>query len=257
MRARVIEAVNPLGWLVVGAAVGLWELLIVTGVIDFEYMPPPSEIAVSLADLASSGVLAESVGHTLEVTLVSSGIAIAFGIAFGAALGLLDPVRRYTQGTIDVLRTIPVVALMPVALLIWGPGAKAEIIVASFGAAWPITLNTAAGVRLVHPIKRDVARTFRLSRSEALRKIVFPVAMPSILVGARLAVVTALVISIVAEMLISPEGIGYGLVFSQQALQSDEMWAYAVVAGIMGYLLNVLLLQLVRRGGANMGERGA
>jgi ABC-type nitrate/sulfonate/bicarbonate transport system permease component len=109
----------------------------------------------------------------------------------------------------------------------------------------------------VHPIKRDVARTFRLSRAETLRKIVFPVAMPSVLVGARLSVVTALVVSIVAEMLISPNGVGYGLVFSQQALQPGDMWAYAVVAGIMGYLLNVVLVQIVRRGGANMGEVAA
>jgi ABC-type nitrate/sulfonate/bicarbonate transport system permease component len=184
--------------------------------------------------------------------LIASGIALVAGVILGAAIGLLKPVRTYTQGTVDVLRTIPTVALMPVALLVWGTGAKSEIIVAAFAAMWPITLNTAAGVSRVHPLKRDVARTFRLSRTETLRKIVFPVAMPAILVGARLSVVTALVVSIVAEMLINPEGIGYGLVFSQQALQPDDMWAYAVVAGIMGYLLNVLLVTIVRRGGADM-----
>ena len=253
-RARVIEAVNPLGWLVVAVAIGLWQLLIVSGVIDFTYMPPPSEIASSAADLASSGALGDAVWHTLGVTLASSAIAICLGVAFGAALGLIEPLRTYTLGTIDVFRTIPVVALMPVALLIWGPASKTEIIIASFGAVWPVMLNTAAGVRRVHPIKRDVARTFRLSRLDGFRKIVVPVAMPSILVGARLSVVTALVVSIVAEMLINPQGVGYGLVFSQQALQPDEMWAYAVVAGIMGYLLNVLLVQLVRRGPGNVQE---
>jgi ABC-type nitrate/sulfonate/bicarbonate transport system permease component len=256
MRARVIEAVNPLGWLVVAIAIGLWELLIATSVINFDYMPPPSEIVGSARELASSGVLADSVWHTTKVTLIASGVALVIGVSLGAAVGLLRTVRTYTQGTIDVFRTIPVVAVMPVALLVWGTGAKSEIIVASFAATWPITINTAAGVGRVHPIKRDVARTFRLSRTETLRKIVFPVAMPAILVGARLSVVTALVVSIVAEMLINPEGIGYGLVFSQQALQSGDMWAYAVVAGIMGYLLNVLLVQIVRRGGANMGEVG-
>lgn len=252
MRKRIIEAVNPLGWLVVALAIGLWELLIATGVIDFDYMPPPSEIFGSAQELATSGELGDAVAHTLQVTLIASGIALAVGVIVGAAIGLIKPVRTYTQGTIDVLRTIPTVALMPVALLVWGTGAKSEIIVAAFAAVWPITLNTAAGVGRVHPIKRDVARTFRLSRSETLRKIVFPVATPAILVGARLSVVTALVVSIVAEMLINPEGIGYGLVFSQQALQPDAMWAYAVVAGIMGYLLNVLLVMIVRRGGANM-----
>jgi ABC-type nitrate/sulfonate/bicarbonate transport system permease component len=256
MRARVIEVVNPLGWLVVVVAIGLWQLVIETGVVNFDYMPPPSEIFDSAQGLASSGVLADSVWHTLQVTLIASGIALVVGVMLGSAVGLIRQVRTYSQGTIDVLRTIPVVAIMPVALLVWGTGSKSEIIVASFAATWPIAINTAAGVERVHPIKRDVARTFRLSRGETLRKIVFPVAMPAILVGARLSVVTALVVSIVAEMLISPNGIGYGLVFSQQALQPGDMWAYAVVAGIMGYLLNVVLVQIVRRGGANMGEAG-
>ena len=257
MTRRIVDVVNPLGWLVVVAAIALWQVLIETGVIDFDYMPPPSEIFASGRDLASSGELGDAVWHTTKVTLTASAIALVVGIALGAAVGLIDVVRTYTQGTIDVLRTIPVVAIMPVALLVWGTGAKAEIIVASFAATWPIAINTAAGVGRVHPIKRDVARTFRLSRVETLRKIVIPVATPAILVGARLSVVSALVVSIVAEMLINPAGIGYGLVFSQQALQPGQMWAYAIVAGIMGYLLNVVLVQIVRRGGANMGEVGA
>ena len=110
-----------------------------------------------------------------------------------------------------------------------------------------------AGVQNVHPVKRDVARSFRLSRFQTLRKITLPVATPAILIGARLAVVNALVVAIVAEMLINPDGVGWGLVFSMQALKPEDMWAYAVVAGIMGYLLNAILLYAVRRGGANMG----
>lgn len=252
---RIIEAVNPLGWAVVILAIGLWELLIDTKVIDFQYMPPPSDIVTGFRELVSSGEMGRAVLHTTESALLSSAIGMLIGIALGAAVGLLNGVRIYTSGSIDVLRTVPTVALMPVALLVWGAGMKSEIIVATYAATWPMLINTAAGVRGVHPVKRDVARTFRLSRPDVLRKVVFPVATPAILVGARLAVVNALVVAIVAEMLISPYGIGYGLVFAQQSLHPEQMWAYAVVAGIIGYLANVALMQMVRRGGANMGAQ--
>jgi ABC-type nitrate/sulfonate/bicarbonate transport system permease component len=252
-RRRIIETVNPLGWLVVVLIIVLWQVLIDAKVLDFDYMPPPSEIANGFADLVSSGEMGDAVWHTLTVTLVASAIGIAVGVLYGAALGLVEAVRIYSMGTVDFLRTVPVVALMPVGLLVWGASSETEIIVASYAAAWPIVINTMAGVQGVHPVKRDVARSFRLSRIDTLRKIVFPVATPAILVGARLSVVTALVVAIVAEMLINPEGVGYGLVFAMQSLQPENMWAYAVVAGIMGYLLNAVLVYGVRRGGANMG----
>jgi NitT/TauT family transport system permease protein len=252
-RHRVIEAVNPLGWLVVVLVIVLWQVLIDTKVIDFNYMPPPTEIASAFSALVSSGEMGEAVWHTLTVTLVASAIGIGVGVIYGAALGLVDAVRSYSMGTVDFLRTVPVVALMPVALLVWGASSKTEIIVASYAATWPLVINTMAGVQGVHPVKSDVARSFRLSRVETLRKIVLPVATPAILVGARLSIVTALVVAIVAEMLVNPEGVGYGLIFGMQSLQPEEMWAYAVVAGIMGYVLNAVLVYGVRRGGANMG----
>ncbi|HKZ15639.1 MAG TPA: ABC transporter permease subunit [Solirubrobacterales bacterium] len=249
----MIQAVNPLGWMVVLAIIALWQLLIEVGIINFDYTPPPTEIADGLGHLVASGEMGEAVVHTLTVTVVASAIAIAAGVTLGAALGLVKPVRTYSIGTVDFLRTVPVVALMPVALLVWGASSKAEIIVASYAAGWPVVVNTMAGVQSVHPLKRDVARSFRLSRSETLYKIVLPVATPAILIGARLAIVSALVVAIVAEMLINPDGVGWGLVFSMQSLKPENMWAYAVVAGWMGYLMNAILVYAVRRGGANMG----
>ena len=252
-RRRLIEAINPLGWLVVILAIVLWQIVIEAGIVNFEYTPPPSEIASSFGHLVSSGEMSDAVWHTLKVTLISSAIAIVVGMAFGALLGLVGAVRTYSMGSVDFLRTVPVVAMMPVALLVWGASSKSEIIVASYAALWPIVINTMAGVEGVHPIKRDVARSFRLSRLDTFRKIVFPVATPAILIGARLSIVTALVVAIVAEMLINPQGVGHGLVFAMQSLQPNEMWAYAVAAGIMGYILTALLVYGVRRGGANMG----
>jgi sulfonate transport system permease protein len=255
--SRVRRALNPTGVAVVVCAIGLWQLLVVTNVLDFSFLPAASEVATSLVDLAKSGDLASDVGHTLWVTLVASAIAMVVGVALGLAVGLVPVVRTYSMASIDFLRTLPVTAMIPAVLLIWGPTARAEIIAATYAATWQILVNTAGGVRSVHPRLRDVARTFQLSRGETVRKVIIPAAMPAILVGARLAIVTALVVAIVAEILINPEGIGWGLVEGQQALQPAITWAYAVVAGVLGYLLNALLVWGVRRalpgGGANIG----
>jgi sulfonate transport system permease protein len=253
MNRRLISRVNPLGWLTLAVVVGIWQVVISTRLIHFQYTPSPSEVANGFASLVSSGAMGAAVWHTTQVALIAGGIATGLGVLLGTAVGLSPLVRLFTIGTIDFLRTVPVVALMPVALLVWGTSSKAEIIVASYAALWPVTLNTTAGVRGVHPLKRDVARTFRLSRFDMLSKIVLPAATPSILVGLRLSIVTALVVAIVAEMLINPHGIGYGLVFTQSALRPNETWAYAIVAGVMGLVSNLFLLQIVRRVGTSMG----
>lgn len=251
--SRLIARINPLGWLTIAVVIGAWQLVIATGAIHFQYTPSPSEVASGFGSLVSSGAMGTAVWHTMKVTLIAGGIATVLGVFLGTAVGLSPLVRLFTNGTIDFLRTVPVVALMPVALLVWGTSSKAEIIVASYAALWPVTLNTTAGVRGVHRLKRDVARTFRLSRADTLSKIVLPAATPSILVGLRLSIVSALVVAIVAEMLINPQGIGYGLVFTQSALRPNETWAYAIVAGLMGLVLNLLLLRIVRRVGTRMG----
>jgi sulfonate transport system permease protein len=237
---------NLAGWAVVVTVTALWQLVVVAGVLEYDYVPAPDEVASALGTLVGSGELQSALGHTLGTALLASAIAIALGIVMGLAIGLSDTVRTYFLATVDVLRTVPVVALMPVALLIWGAGARTEVVVAAYAALWPILVNTAGAVRTVHPRLRDVAATFRLSRREMLLKIVVPAAAPSMLVGARLAVVSALVIAIVAEMLISSTGLGWGLVESQQALQPARMWAYAIVCGILGYLLNLCLVRAVR-----------
>jgi len=254
---RFKQALNPSGAAVVVGAIALWQLLVETKVLDFSYLPAPTDVADALVDLAESGELATAVGHTLWVTLVASGIAMAVGIALGLAVGLMHVVRTYSMASIDFFRTLPVTAMVPAVLLIWGPTARAEIIAATYAATWQIVVNTAGGVRSVHPRLHDVARTFQLTRGEMVRKVIIPAAMPAILVGARLAIVTALVVAIVAEMLLNPEGVGWGLVEGQQSLQPAVVWAYAVVAGILGYVLNAVLVWAVRRalpgGGANIG----
>jgi sulfonate transport system permease protein len=243
---RAIHAVNPAGWLVVLAAVGLWQVLVDTKVLDLDYLPAPSGVAEGFGKVYDSGELASTIGHTLGTTVAATAVALTVGVLGGALIGAVPQLRVLTLASLDVLRTLPVVALMPVTLLVWGPSATSELVVAAWSAMWPVLINTAGGVAAVHARLHDVAASFRLTPLDKLRKITIPAAMPQILVGARLAVINALIVGIVAEMLINPQGLGWALVKTSQGLQPEQMWAWAVITGVIGYLLNAILVRGVR-----------
>ncbi|MGW4332004.1 ABC transporter permease [Rhodococcus koreensis] len=241
-RPRVVGLIVPL------TAIAVWQLLVSADVLDYEYLPAPREVADALDDLVRSGELADDLAHTLGVALAAAVITLTVGGALGLLIGLVPTLRTYLMASIDVLRTIPAVALVPVAVLTFGPAVTTELILAVYAALWPVLIHTAAGVAAVHPRQYDVARTLHIPRAATVRKVVIPAVVPAWLVGARVAAVVALLVAIAAEMISSPRGLGGGLIESLNALAPARMWAYALVAGIVGYLLNTALREVVRSG---------
>ena len=238
---------NLSGLLVPLAAIAGWQMLVSTKLLDYEYLPAPSEVVAALVVLVKSGrELVADLAHTLGVALLAAAITLTVGGALGLAIGLLPTLRRYVMASIDFLRTIPAVALVPVAVLTLGPAVTTELMLAVYAALWPIVLNTAGGVAAVHPRQYDVARMFHFSPATTVRKIVIPAAVPAWLVGARLAAVIGLLVAIVAEMIMYPRGLGGGLIESLNALAPARMWAYALVCGVVGFLLNAGLRRAVR-----------
>lgn len=247
MSSDHLSRINLAGIAVSGSIVLGWQLLVSTRILDFTYLPPPTEVFSSMVTLLTSGSTYADVFHTLSVTVVSSALAIVIGISLGTAVGLITPLSVWTLGTIDVLRTLPMIGLMPVALLLIGATVTSEIILATIGATWPLLVNTMGGVQQVKPRLLEVARMFRLSRRSTTLKVIIPSALPQVLVGARLAIVTAFVIAIVAEMLVSAQGLGWQMMLAQSALDPGRVWAYAMIAGILGYLLNFALVEGLNR----------
>jgi sulfonate transport system permease protein len=234
------------GFVVPLAAVAGWQVLKSVGLLDYEYLPSPRELLAAVVDLVRGGELVDDIAQTLGVAIVAAAISVAVGAALGLAIGLIPAVRRYSMASIDFLRTIPAVALVPVAVLTFGPVRTAEVTLATYAALWPVVLHTAGGVAAVHPRQYDVARMLHLRPVTTVRKIVIPAAVPAWLVGARMAVIIALLVAIVAEMMTSSRGLGGGLTESMNALAPARMWAYAVVCGILGLVLNAGVRRSVR-----------
>ncbi len=225
-----------------------WQLLTSAGVLDLEFLPPPVEIGRALAVEVMDGELPVDLAHTVAVVLIATAVAGVVGGGLGVALGLVPALRIHVAASFDFLRTIPAIALMPIALLLLGPGPSTELLLAAYAATWPVLVTTAGGVAGVPDRLRDVARTLRLSAARTVGRIVVPAAAASWLAGARVAAIVALHVTVVAEMVMSPAGLGGGLVESLQGLNPPRMWAYVVVCGLVGILLQGLLRRLVPLG---------
>jgi len=243
--ATLTARINGAGLVTLLVCATLWEALVRGGAVQYAYLPAPTAIIAGLFELMKTGQLWADTAHTLQAVIMGWAIAVAIGIVLGLLLGVSPTLRRYSLATIEVLRPMPGIAFVPVALLLFGFSLNTELVVIVLPALWPVLINTMGGVAGVHPRLFEVGATFRLSRASVVGKIVIPAALPSILVGLRLSLTLALVLAIVAEMVGNPTGLGYAVVRDQQALRPSLMFADVLVIGILGILLNQVLMQII------------
>lgn len=254
--SRWVGRLNLPGIGVLLAVLACWELLVRGGLITFDYLPPPSKIVAALGDLAGAGLF-EQLRHTTIATLVAWASAMVVGTALGFAIGLSQLVWRFSMASVETLRTVPVVALVPVALVVFGPGFSAETVIAAYAALWPVVISAVAGARSVPARRLDVGRQLQLSRWQMIRAIVVPTALPVLLAGSRVALDISLIVTVLAEMIGNPEGLGQGIVEMQMALQPEQMWAYVTLAATLGVALNAALVIGARQGLRRFVQVGA
>lgn len=246
MRELITRRVNLLGTATFLAALLIWELAIHAGLLTFRYLPPPSDIVGGLGELISTGELQENLQHTLTAALSGWLLAALAGVTLGALLGLFRPMWRYSMASVEALRALPIVAFVPVAVLIFGFTKQMEIVVAFYAGLWPILLNSYAGMRSLDGRLEEVSRVMGLSPAASYWKLRLPAATPSIMVGLRLGLSISLILTLVAEMVGNPAGLGFALIQKGQALQPAQMFAYVVVIGVCGIILNGALVALGR-----------
>jgi sulfonate transport system permease protein len=238
---RILARINWLGLATIALGFALWEIALRAGLAQYQNLPAPSAIAGGLAEIVGNGQLLAGALHTLTSVLVGWVTAVVIGVVFGLLLGASAMLRRYSLASIEVLRPMPGIAFAPVALLLFGFSLQMELMVIVLPALWPVLIGTMGAVMGVHARLFEVARTFRLSRGESLRKVMLPAALPGILVGARLSLTLALVLAVVAEMVGNPAGLGYAVVREQQAMRPDLVFAYVAAIGALGMILNAAL----------------
>jgi ABC-type nitrate/sulfonate/bicarbonate transport system permease component len=214
------------------------------------YFPPPSRWWTGVADLAARGRLWPALAATLLSFAYGLAVAALMGGALGLLIGLSRTARRALSPLLEFCRALPPPVIAPVAILLLGYGQELKLLVITWAAVWPILLNTASATALIDPLLRDVGRTFRLDTITAVRKIVAPAVMPGFLLGVRVAIPLAIIVTLLVEMLTLLPGIGSLIVRAQREYQSAQVYGLLVLIGMLGFLLNngfVLIEGLVLR----------
>lgn len=221
-----------------------WEAGSRSGALPMDSFSRPSDIALAFARGVADGSILLATWQTFEAALTGFALATLAGILCGALLGLSPRIERVVGPSIDALRPIPSVALIPLALLLFGFGLSMEASVVAFACFWPILLTTTAAVRGIEPRLLDVARSLELSFVSQMKKIILPAALGRIAVGLRLALGISLVVAVTVEIVLNPRGLGYSMIGAQQALRSDIMYAELLWLGVVGWLLNDLMRKI-------------
>ena len=243
----LLDYVNLPGLGVVLLLIVLWQIYTRTLGAHFNSIASSSQILVAITNLAISGPLGQQLAHTTSVALIGWVIASTLGFVMGLAIGLWRPAWTYTMASIDVLRSIPSISFVSIAVLVFGFSSDTELVVVIYVSLWPLLMGTLGGIRAVPGGLVDVARSFRLSRTATVFKIVIPTALPSIIVGLRLSLTVSVALAVVAEMVGNPDGLGFGMVLAQQAIKPADAFAYLVVIGILGWGLNAVFVLVARR----------
>jgi ABC-type nitrate/sulfonate/bicarbonate transport system permease component len=205
-------------------------------------LAPPSAVAVALVEAFQDGSVLIATRDTLISAFAGLMIGGAIGLAFGIALGIFQIFDRLMEVTIEAIRPIPSIALLPIALIALGFGYRMEIVIVAFACVWPILILSRAAVGGIEPRLMEVSRALRLSPADRVRKIIIPAALPRIFLAFRLAAGIALIVAVTVEIAINPIGLGAGIMTAQQALRPDLMLAYLLWIGFTGYVLNTGLV---------------
>ncbi len=223
-----------------------WEALWHLEDLRMESLSRPSDVWREFWVGMLDGSIIRATWQTLEAALTGFFLASVIGIVLGITIGLLPRLERIVSPTIDALRPIPSVALIPLSMMIFGFGAPMEASVVAFACLWPVLLITISSVKGTEPRLLEVSRALQLGTLERAFKVVIPAALSGIVVGLRLALAIALIVAITVEIVINPRGLGHEMMAAQQALQFARMYACLLWVGLLGWAISELSLKGIK-----------
>ncbi len=231
-------------WLLVLAG---WELAARAGLISALFFPPPTVIIVTLAQMLISGALLLDLGYTLFRLSVGLLLGGSLGLALGLLMGWSRTIRTLAEPAVAAAHPLPKVALLPLALIIFGIGEQSKIALIALAAFFPLLINSMAGVQQIDSLTWDVAHHYGARGGVLFRRVIWPASLPLVLVGLQLALNAALLVTVAVELVTAQQGLGATIWLAWQTLRIEELYATLVVIGLLGLGSNVALDMLARR----------
>jgi ABC-type nitrate/sulfonate/bicarbonate transport system permease component len=189
----------------------------------------------------------ESFWPSLRRLLLGFGLAAFVSMVVGVAIGRSRKFGDYVEPIIHFIRAIPPPAFLPLCFILIGIGDLQKIVLIAVGVFPPILLNTIDGVRSIDPQQFDTAEVFQISKVRRVTHVILPAAAPKIFAGLRISMSIAVILMVISELVAATDGLGFRIVQSSRQFKYVELWAGIVVLGIVGIVLNGLLLLVERR----------
>ncbi|WP_017556965.1 ABC transporter permease [Nocardiopsis baichengensis] len=225
----------------------LWEAVPRTTAVSAEFLPPASRVLATLAERAATAAFWGAVGDTVAAWALGLAIACAAAVALGFAVGSVPVLRAYTASTVEFLRPIPSVALIPLAILVYGTDLRSTLLLVVYASFWQVYIQVLYGVADIDPVAEQTARAYGLGRWARLRHLVWPTALPYLLTGVRLGAAVALILTITAQLTIGAPGLGQQISVAQSSGAAPLVYALIVATGILGVAVNAGVRALERR----------
>ncbi|MFF2483217.1 ABC transporter permease [Paenibacillus sp. NPDC058071] len=234
-------------WLLPVAIAIVWQASGMLGLISESLLPTPVAIGKQFVLLAASGELFTHLGISVYRAMTGFALGAATGLALGLFTGLGKLAEKTLDPTLQMLRTIPLLSLIPLFILWFGVGEFSKTLMIALGAFFPVYVNTFLGIRSVDRKLFDVARTFQFSRYQLIVRLIVPSALPNILLGVRLSLGVAWLVLVVAELMGASAGVGYMIQDARVYMQTDIVFVGIVIFAVIGKLSDSLVRLLERR----------
>jgi NitT/TauT family transport system permease protein len=236
-----------------GAVLVIWHFATYSR--KFSLIPPPSEVAIALYDLAFGGINDDAYSRTLHIHLLASvgrvygGFAMALLVALplGLLIGRVALIRGLLDPTLQVLRPIPVTAWLPLAMIMFGLGPRSAFFLVCLGAFYPVLINTIFGVRTVDPRLFEAASMLGCQGTAQFFRVVLPASLPAIFTGLRLGLGFAWVVIVVGEMTGVQTGLGAIIMEARQLSRTEIVICGMIVIGFAGFISDRVVVMLGKR----------
>jgi ABC-type nitrate/sulfonate/bicarbonate transport system permease component len=224
--------------------IGLWKLATAAKAVNPMFLPAPEQAFAILISWIVSGELWEPLAKSVWRMFAGWLAAGVLGVLMGAAIASSRVARDLCQPTVEFLRPLPASALLPPAILLLGLSDRMIVAVIACGAIWPILLGAIHGFHSLDPRLVEVARMLGFGPGQRMVKFQLQNALPDIFAGMRVSLGLALILTVVAEMISSQEGIGHLILVAARAFKPADIFAGIFVLGVLGFVTNALMQRL-------------
>ncbi|MFI7637714.1 ABC transporter permease [Nonomuraea sp. NPDC049400] len=230
-----------------GGLLALMEAVPRLGLVDERFLPPASRILGTLAAGLATPELWIALGETMRGWALGLALAFCAAVVAGVVIGIVPGLRALTNSTVEFLRPIPSVALVPLATLLFGPSLGSTLMLVVYASFWQVLIQVLYGVAAVDSVAFDTARSYGLSAWSRVRHLVWPTALPYVMTGLRLAAVVAFILAVTAELVIGSPGLGAEIQVAQSSGAVPTVYALIVLAGLVGIGVNAAVRLLERK----------